>query len=111
MIGVISSYSIFLQYFILIKEKPDLVFGLGGYVSFPISFASGLLNIPLIIYENNMVLGRANKHLSSYTKKILLAKKAAKNFPEKYKSKTYEVGSILDKNIINYSAFEYNKNE
>ena len=104
-------YSIIRSFIILKKEKPDLIFGLGGYVSFPISFTSRFFNLPLIIYENNMVLGRANKHLSSYTKKILLAKKAEKNFPEKYKSKTYEVGSILDKNIINYSPFEDNKNE
>ena len=51
-----------------------------------------------------MVLGRANKHLSSFSKKILLAKKITKSFPEKYKSKTYEVGSILSKNIINSSS-------
>ena len=51
-----------------------------------------------------MVLGRANKHLSSFSKKILLAKEITKDFPEKYKSKTYEVGSILNKNIINFSS-------
>jgi len=97
-------YSILRSILILKKEKPDLIFGFGGYVSFPISFASRFFNLPLIIYENNMVLGRANKHLSSFSKKILLAKKITKNFPEKYKSKTYEVGPILNKNIINSSS-------
>ena len=48
---------------ILFKEKPDLVIGFGGYVSFPISFVSKLFNSPLIIYENNLILGRANKYL------------------------------------------------
>ena len=98
--------SIIRSIIILKKEKPDLIFGLGGYVSFPISFASRFFNLPLIIYENNMVLGRTNKYLSSFSKKILLAKKITKNFPEKYKSKTYEVGSILNKNIINSSSFK-----
>jgi len=96
-------YSIVRSIIILRREKPDLIFGLGGYVSFPISFASRFFNLPLIIYENNMVLGRANKHLSSFSKKILLAKKITGNLPEKYISKTYEVGSILNKNIINFS--------
>jgi len=96
-------YSIIEAAIILKKEKPDLIFGLGGYVSFPISFASKFFNLPLIIYENNMVLGRANKYLSTFSKKILLAKKIKKNFPEKYEKKTYEVGSILSKNIINSS--------
>ena len=104
-------YSIIRSIIILKKEKPDLVLGFGGYVSFPISFTSRLFNLPLIIYENNMVLGRANKYLSSFAKKIFLAKEVTKNFPEQYKNKTYKVGSILDKNIINYSPIEDNENE
>jgi UDP-N-acetylglucosamine--N-acetylmuramyl-(pentapeptide) pyrophosphoryl-undecaprenol N-acetylglucosamine transferase len=101
-------YSIIKSVIILKKEKPNLIFGFGGYASFPISFASRFFNFPLVIYENNMVLGRTNKYLSSFSKKILLAKKITKNFPEKYKSKTYAVGSILNKNIINYSSFKEN---
>ena len=104
-------YSIVRSILILKKEKPDLIFGLGGYVSFPISFASRFFNLPLIIYENNMVLGRTNKYLSSFSKKILLAKKITKNFPEKYKSKTYEVGAVLSKNVINYSPFNENNDK
>jgi len=95
-------YSLIKSISILIKEKPDLIFGFGGYVSFPICFASVFLNYPLIIYENNMVPGRANKYLSYFSKKIFVAKNIKKKFPEKYKKKIYEVGSILDKNIINY---------
>jgi len=104
-------YSIIRSIFILKKEKPNLIFGFGGYVSFPISFASRFFNLPLIIYENNMILGRANKHLSSFSKKILLAKKITKNFQEKYKNKTYEVGTILNKNIINNSSFKRNNDK
>ena len=104
-------YSIIRSIIILKKEKPDLIFGLGGYVSFPISFASRFFKLPLIIYENNMVLGRTNKYLSSFSKKIFLAKKIIRNFPTKYKNKTYEVGSILDKNIINCLPLEEKNNK
>ena len=89
--------------FILRKEKPNLVFGLGGYVSFPVSFASKFLNIPLVIYENNLILGRANKILLRFSNKIFLNAEKIKNFPEKYKKKICTVGSILSNNIINYS--------
>ena len=58
-----------------------------------------------------MMLGRANKYLSSFSKKILLAKKITKNFQEKYKNKTYEVGAILNKNIINNSSFKGNNDK
>ena len=100
---ILIIYSVIRSIIILKKERPNLIFGFGGYVSFPISFSSKLFNLPLIIYENNMVLGRTNKYLSYFSKKIFLAKKIKKNFPEKYKNKTYEVGPILDKNIINCS--------
>ena len=104
-------YSIVKSILILKKEKPNLIFGLGGYVSFPISFASRFFNFPLVIYENNMILGRSNKYLSSFSKKILLAKKIIENFPEKYKHKTYEVGSILNKSIINSSSYKINNDK
>ena len=41
-------YSIVKYILILKKEKPNLIFGFGGYVSFPISFASRFLNFPLV---------------------------------------------------------------
>ena len=104
-------YSIIRSIIILVKEKPDLILGFGGYVSFPISFASKLFNLPLVIYENNMVLGRANKYLTPISKKILVAKKIIQNFPEKYNSKICEVGTILSKDIINCSPLEKRRNE
>ncbi len=88
---------------ILRREKPDLIIGFGGYVSFPISFSSKFYKIPLVIYENNLILGRTNKNLLPLSKKILLGTKIPINFPEKYKSKVYQVGNILREEIINYS--------
>ena len=74
-------YSIIRSVIILKKEKPNLILGFGGYASFPISFTSKFFNLPLIIYENNAVLGRANKYLAFFSKKILVAKKISTNFP------------------------------
>ena len=101
-------YSLIESVLILRKEKVNLIIGLGGYVSFPISFVSRFFGVPLVIYENNLVLGRTNKYLLSSAKKIFLAKIIKKNFPQKYKSKICEVGPILNKNIINYSNFKKN---
>jgi len=109
--SIVIFISILKSIFILVKEKPDIVFGLGGYVSFPVSFSSKILNLPLVIYENNMVLGRANRFLSKFSKKILLAKNIELNFPAKYRTKTREVGTILDKKIINYSPSKINNIE
>jgi len=94
--------SIVKSIFILKKEKPNLIFGLGGYVSFPISLASKFLNLPLVIYENNIVLGRANKYLLPFSKKIFLSTNTPVNFPKKYEKKICKVGPILKKDIISY---------
>ena len=87
------------------KEKPDLVFGLGGYVSFPISLASRFLNLPLVIYESNILMGRTNKYLSSFSKKILVANDIINNLPKKYQHKTFQVGPILNKSLMSGSFF------
>ena len=98
---VVILYSIIRSIIILKKEKPDLIFGLGGYVSFPISFASKFFKLPLVIYENNMVLGRANRKLLNFSKKILTSKMIINSFPAKYKNKIHQVGPILNKNVFN----------
>ena len=49
---------------ILRKIKPAAVVGFGGYAAFPASFAAGLLKIPLILHEQNSVLGGANRVLA-----------------------------------------------
>jgi len=104
-------YSILKSFFILKKEKPDLIFGFGGYVSFPICFTSKFFNLPLIIYESNLVIGRANKYLLPFVKKVFLAQKINENLPKKYMHKFIEIGSILNKNIINHEFVTKKNNE
>jgi len=105
---IIIFFAIIRSIFILKKEKPKLIFGFGGYVSFPISLASKFFKIPLIIYENNTVLGQANKYLLPFSKKILSTNQILANFPNKHKNKIYKVGYILKKNIINCKILNNN---
>lgn len=43
--------------------KPDVVVGFGAYVSIPVGRAASNLGIPLVIHEQNSVMGLANKYL------------------------------------------------
>lgn len=45
-------------------DPPDLVVGLGGYVSVPSVLAARWLKIPVVLHEQNRVLGRANRFLA-----------------------------------------------
>ena len=42
---------------------------MGGYASFPICIAASILKIDFIIYENNLIIGKANKFLLPFAKK------------------------------------------
>jgi UDP-N-acetylglucosamine--N-acetylmuramyl-(pentapeptide) pyrophosphoryl-undecaprenol N-acetylglucosamine transferase len=58
---------------ILSKLKPNLVIGFGGYASGPGGLAAKSLGLPLVIHEQNAVLGMTNKYLSKMANKTLLA--------------------------------------
>ncbi|NDG03861.1 MAG: UDP-N-acetylglucosamine--N-acetylmuramyl-(pentapeptide) pyrophosphoryl-undecaprenol N-acetylglucosamine transferase, partial [Alphaproteobacteria bacterium] len=48
---------------LLQRLKPDVVIGYGGYPSVPTVYAAHTLGIPIILHEQNAVLGRANRAL------------------------------------------------
>ncbi|URJ23101.1 undecaprenyldiphospho-muramoylpentapeptide beta-N-acetylglucosaminyltransferase [Blochmannia endosymbiont of Camponotus sp. C-003] len=51
--------------------QPDIVLGMGGYVSGPGGLAAWTCGIPLIIHEQNRVIGLTNRYLSIFSKKVL----------------------------------------
>ncbi len=62
---------------------PDVVFGKGGYASFPVLLAARILRIPIIIHESDSVPGRVNKWAGKFADKVAVSfKEAAEYFPE-----------------------------
>ena len=48
----------------IIKEfKPDVVIGVGGYVTYPVIRAAKKCHVPSFIHEQNSIVGKANKSL------------------------------------------------
>lgn len=69
--------------FKLFSIYPDVVFGKGGYASFPTIFAARLLRIPVVIHESDSAPGRVNKWAGHFAKKVAISfKEAADYFPE-----------------------------
>lgn len=64
---------------LLRKINPILVIGFGGYPSFPPLFASIILGIPIVIHEQNCFLGKANRFLMPFAKKVALSYQETKN--------------------------------
>lgn len=52
--------------------RPDVVVGFGGYVSIPVGRAAVSLGIPLVVHEQNSVMGMANKYLARKARTVCL---------------------------------------
>jgi len=61
---------------LLRKHKPAAVVGFGGYPSVPLLYAAARLGVPVVLHEQNAVLGRANRAL------LPMAKLLATSFPQ-----------------------------
>ena len=93
--------------FIIIRHKPKLVIGTGGYASGPVMYIAALMNIPVFIQEQNSYPGLTNRILSKYAKKIFVAYDGM----EKYfkESEIILSGNPIRKSIKNINS--KNKNE
>jgi UDP-N-acetylglucosamine--N-acetylmuramyl-(pentapeptide) pyrophosphoryl-undecaprenol N-acetylglucosamine transferase len=70
-ISLISfSQSIIQSILIFKKYKPNMVFGFGGFVSVAPSFVGYIMSIPVIIHEQNAIVGTANKINYYFAKRI-----------------------------------------
>jgi UDP-N-acetylglucosamine--N-acetylmuramyl-(pentapeptide) pyrophosphoryl-undecaprenol N-acetylglucosamine transferase len=51
--------------------RPDVVLGMGGYVAFPGGVVSALRATPLVLHEQNAVVGMANRWLARVARRVL----------------------------------------
>ena len=101
-----SMFKIFFSYMrslvILYRSRPMVVFGMGGYASFPVCIAAKTLNIPFIIYENNIQIGKSNKYLLPFAFKIFVSYQDLDGIKKKYEHKKVVTGNIIREEILNF---------
>lgn len=76
---------------VLRQRKPDVVLGMGGFVAGPGGLMARLLGIPLVIHEQNRVVGTTNRLLARFANRVLEA------FPDSFKK---SVGAICTGNPL-----------
>lgn len=57
----------------IFRHRPDVVLGMGGYITFPGGMMASLLNRPLAIHEQNAIPGLANRVLARLANSVLVA--------------------------------------
>ena len=76
------------------RLKPDVVVGLGGYITFPAGMMGVLAGKPLVLHEQNSIAGMANKVLAAVADRVFSA------FP-KVMDKAEWVGNPLREGFVN----------
>ncbi len=94
-------------------HKPAVIFSTGGYVTVPLIVAAALFRVPVVIHEQTIVAGLANKIASRFASKIMITfPDSAKYFPAHKVVLTggplqkSRFSSVLPENLeVNYREF------
>ncbi len=78
---------------LLIKLRPALVVGFGGYPSVPAVYVAQKMKIPTIIHEQNAIIGRANSFLAAKADRIALSLPEAQGLDDSEKIKAVVTGN------------------
>ncbi len=80
------------QSFIMIKRhKPKAVFSKGGPVSLPVVVAAGLLRVPVVTHESDIVMGQSNRFIARMAQVVMTGFPVG-NYPYIEASKLIHVG-------------------
>ena len=88
----------------LIFWRPNVIFLKGGYVCLPVGLAAGILKIPYVIHESDVMIGLTNRLLMRKAQKIATGMPV--EYYEQFQEKMVWVGVPIDDNFRVYSEKE-----
>ena len=95
-----SFFKNFFKIFIFIKKNdPKIIVGFGGYTSIPFLLISKILFKPIILHEQNIIIGLTNKIFSPFSKKIIFGWGNKKK--NKINKKFFYIRNPVRKKILN----------
>ena len=103
-------YSLVKAFIYFKKNKIKVLVSTGGYMSFPFCLTAIIMNVKIILFEPNMVLGRSNKIILKFAKKIICYDILNIKFPKKYSHKIFAVEPLLKKEIYKLQKYKQKKN-
>lgn len=87
---------------LLLRIRPDLIFSVGSFVSVPFAIVGKLLRIPMLIHQQDLRPGLANRLMVPFAKKITVSfEPSLKFYPA---SKTLLTGNPVRTQIVNGDA-------
>jgi len=55
----------------IFRQRPDVLLGMGGYITFPGGLMAAMLRRPLVIHEQNSIAGLSNRVLARLARRVL----------------------------------------
>ncbi|BBK33626.1 UDP-N-acetylglucosamine-N-acetylmuramylpentapeptide N-acetylglucosamine transferase [Stella humosa] len=92
---------------LLRRLRPDAIVGFGGYPSVPTVFAGRNLGQPILLHEQNAVLGRANRMLASRATRIATSFARIRLLDPALAAKVVETGNPVRPAIAALNALPY----
>ena len=83
------------------KENIDILLSTGGYMSLPLCIAAKILNKDIILFEPNLVIGRTNKLILRFSRKIICYHKDITGIPKNSYDKIFLTKPIFRKEMYN----------
>ncbi len=82
---------IFQSVYLIVSQKPSLVFSKGGYVALPVCIAAAITGTKLIVHESDSVFGLTNRIAAKFAKRVLVGF-PVEAYPAKYAKRAVRVG-------------------
>lgn len=92
----------------LLRLRPDVVVGFGGYPSLPAVVGGILLRVPCCLHEQNSVLGRVNKRLAPFVTKIASTFPELRGLSPSHQSRVVVTGNPVRDTVRQRAASAYN---
>lgn len=85
---------------IIMQVKPDIIFGFGGYASFPTLVAAAVLRKKIILHEANKVIGKVNRIFLGRASFLTTGFKNTLGIHQQYLTKVIFTGNPVRNEII-----------
>jgi UDP-N-acetylglucosamine--N-acetylmuramyl-(pentapeptide) pyrophosphoryl-undecaprenol N-acetylglucosamine transferase len=92
---------IFQAIMIVVRTRPAVVFSTGGYVSVPIGIAAWMTRRPLVMHEQILTLGLANRILARLADRVLLSHESSiDHLPARARTRAVVTGNPVRPEIL-----------
>lgn len=80
--------------------RPQVAAAFGGYASFPAVLAAWIRRVPLVVHEQNAVLGRANRMAAHFAERLLLSFEDTEQVPAALRGRVHVTGNPVRPEVL-----------